>query len=103
MEDNEFYKMLSDLEVNSSQINFEDFLRIFSRLKKANMDEDDQDTLAAFVAVGGEDNGDGYVDAGKLIEIIKKEFELTVDIEKMIETIDEDRSGKIEFLSLIHI
>lgn len=49
------------------------------------------------MALGGEANGDGYIDAEKLIRIIKEEFEMTIDIEKLIQDIDEDGSGKIEY------
>lgn len=37
------------------------------------------------------------VDADKLIDIIKNEFELTIDIENLIKEIDEDGSGEIEY------
>jgi len=32
-----------------------------------------------------------------LIKTIKKDFQMTIDIERLIEKIDEDGSGKIEF------
>ena len=47
--------------------------------------------------MGGEPNGEGYIDAEKLIRIIKDEFEMTIDIEKLINDIDEDGSGQIEY------
>ena len=47
--------------------------------------------------MGGLPNGEGYIDAEKLIRIIKSEFEMTIDIEKLIRDIDEDGSGKIEY------
>ena len=47
--------------------------------------------------MGGEPDGDGAINAEKLIQIIKHEFEMTIDIEKLIEEIDEDGSGQIEF------
>ena len=47
--------------------------------------------------MGGQPNGEGYIDAEKLIRIIKSEFEMTIDIEKLINDIDEDGSGKIEY------
>ena len=40
--------------------------------------------LDAFVAMGGEQNGDGAINAEKLITTIKQEFEMTIDIEKLI-------------------
>lgn len=53
--------------------------------------------IDAFVAVGGNEDTSGKVDADKLIQIIKKEFELTIDIEGLIKEIDADGSGEIEF------
>ena len=43
--------------------------------------------------MGGESNGDGAINATKLIYTIKEEFEMTIDIEKLIKEIDEDGSG----------
>jgi Ca2+-binding EF-hand superfamily protein len=47
--------------------------------------------------MGGEPDGDGAINADKLIYTIKEEFQMTIDIEKLIEEIDEDGSGQIEF------
>ena len=47
--------------------------------------------------MGGSSSKDGYVDANKLIQIIKNDFEMTIDIEQLIRDIDEDGSGKIEY------
>ena len=45
------------------------------------------------MALGGQADKEGYIDAQKLIDIIKHDFEMTIDIEKLIEDIDEDGSG----------
>ena len=58
---------------------------------------DESELLDAYVAMGGEPDGGGCVDATKLIQTIKEEFQMTIDIEKLIEEIDEDGSGEIEF------
>ena len=47
--------------------------------------------------MGGQPNGEGSIDADKLIQIIKYDFEMTIDIEKLIKDIDEDGSGEIEY------
>ena len=47
--------------------------------------------------MGGMEDGDGSIDADRLIRIIKDEFEMTIDIEKLIADIDEDGSGEIEY------
>ena len=54
--------------------------------------------------MGGQEDGNGFIDADRLIKIIKEEFEMTIDIEKLIQDIDEDGSGEIEydeFMSLL--
>ena len=57
----------------------------------------DADLLDAYVAMGGDEDGGGCVHREKLIETIKKEFEMTIDIEALINEVDEDGSGEIEF------
>ena len=49
------------------------------------------------MAMGGEADGGGCVDADKLIATIKQEFEMTIDIVALIAEVDEDGSGEIEF------
>ena len=51
-----------------------------SEQQKSNDDE----LLDAFVAMGGQPNGDGFIDADKLIKTIKNDFEMTIDIENLI-------------------
>ena len=46
--------------------------------------------LDAFVALGGQPDKDGYVAKEKLIEIIKMEFELTIDMEDFLRKIGGD-------------
>ena len=57
----------------------------------------EEELLEAFVAMGGQPDGDGCINADKLIQTIKNEFEMTIDIEALIEEVDEDGSGEIEF------
>ena len=52
--ENELYKLISELdEANTGFIRFNDFLNIYLKQKIANLDEDDLDTIDAFVAIGG--------------------------------------------------
>ena len=53
--------------------------------------------------MGGDEDGGGCVDAKKLIETIKHEFQMTIDIEQLIEEIDEDGSGEIEFDEFVQL
>ena len=43
-----------------------------------------QDTIDAFVSLGGNEDMSGNVDALMLIKIIKDEFQMTIDIEALI-------------------
>ena len=65
--------------------------------REQEMGTSDDDLLDAYVAMGGDEDGGGCVDADKLIETIKNEFQMTIDIEALIKEVDEDGSGEIEF------
>ena len=52
------------------------FKRVIVEWKKKQfkLTMDEEETLDAFVACGGEPNGDGEVDVSRLVEIIKDQF-----------------------------
>ena len=87
---------MSDPE-NTGKIQFAQFKNIIMEKRENERGSSEQDLLDAFVAMGGQSDGDGAIDATKLIKTIKEEFEMTIDIEKLIQEIDEDGSGQIEF------
>ena len=87
---------MSDPE-NTGRIQFAQFKNLINEKRENERGSSEQDLLDAFVAMGGEPDGDGAIDATKLIKTIKEEFEMTIDIEKLIQEIDEDGSGQIEF------
>ena len=99
MDDQQVYKIASDLD--PSQSGFLDGIALKNLMveqeKRRLMGQDENELLDAYVAMGGESDGGGCVDATKLIKTIKEDFEMTIDIEKLIEEIDEDGSGEIEF------
>ena len=49
------------------------------------------------MALGGNADRSGNIDAQSLIDIIKTQFEMTIDIEGLIAEVDSDNSGKIEY------
>ena len=91
--------MLSDIDPdNSGLIAYGDLKgRVLERELARLKGSDESELLDAYVAMGGDQDGGGCVDARKLIMTIKDEFQMTIDIEKLIEEIDEDGSGEIEF------
>ena len=96
--DTQVFRMISEVDpTNSGVLNFHQFKELVSVKRENEKGSSDSDLLDAFVAMGGEADGGGCVDADKLISTIKKEFEMTIDIEALINEVDEDGSGEIEF------
>ena len=92
--DQEIFRLITDADPNNSgKIMYNAFKSIINERQQKDGADNEEDLLDAFVAMGGEPNGDGAIDADKLIRTIKEEFEMTIDIEKLIEEIDEDGSG----------
>jgi Ca2+-binding EF-hand superfamily protein len=82
---------------NTGNILFSQFKTLIVEKIENEAGSSEEELLEAFVAMGGEPDGDGAINADKLIYTIKEEFQMTIDIEKLIEEIDEDGSGQIEF------
>ena len=92
------YKMLAEADPsNTGMIEFLAFKKLVTEKYKSQQGSTKAELLEAFTAMGGEEDGDGCIDAEKLIQVIKYEFGMTIDIEALIEEIDEDGSGEIEF------
>ena len=98
-DDEDIFRLLSDIDPdNTGLIHYSDFkVRVLERELARLLGSDESELLDAYVAMGGDEDGGGCVDAKKLIQTIKHEFQMTIDIEKLIEEIDEDGSGEIEF------
>ena len=54
-------------------------------------------SVAAYVACGGNADKSGHVDRDVISKIIKIDFGLDIDIEKMMDAVDHDGSGEMEF------
>ena len=52
--------------------------------------------VATFVACGGQPDRTGHVNRSTLVRIIKDEFVLAIDIERLIDDVDTDGSGALE-------
>ena len=66
-------------------------------------DASDNDYLDAFVALGGQQDKEGSVSKETLIQILKAEFELTIDLEEMLRKIggDEEEIQYYQFCVLL--
>lgn len=94
----EVFAMWNEVDdMNTGKIDFNEFLRIYERHLMSKKDEDEQDMIDAFVAMGGNPDKSGQVDAERLINIIRHQFEMTINIEQLIQEIDENRNGQIDY------
>ena len=90
--------MISEADPNNTgQLTFFQFKQMIKTKREDERGSSDADLLDAYVAMGGDTDGGGCVDADMLINTIKNEFEMTIDIEALIQEVDEDGSGEIEF------
>lgn len=91
--------MISEVDDNmSGSIDFGEFIKVVeSQKKRASSDDDENDMIDAYVACGGQPDKSGHVKRDTLVKIIKHDFGLTIDIEDLINKIDSDGSGQIEF------
>ena len=91
--------MISEVDENmSGSIDFAEFLKVIENQKeRAENFDDESDMVDAFVACGGANDKSGNVKRETLVRIIKQDFGLTIDIEDLINKIDSDGSGEIEF------
>ena len=90
--------MISEYDPNNTgQLTFSQFKTLVTTKREEERGTSDADLLDAYVALGGDEDGGGCVDAALLIQTIKEKFEMTIDIEALILEVDEDGSGEIEF------
>jgi len=95
----ELFQMISEVDENmSGSIDFSEFLKVIENQKqRAENFDDESDMIDAYVACGGRVDRKGHVKRETLVNIILKDFGLTIDIEELINKIDSDGSGEIEY------
>ena len=96
--DTQVFRMIADVDPNNTGgLSFYAFKEIVMEKRESEKGTSDADLLDAYVAMGGDPDGGGCIDADQLIKTIKEEFEMTIDIVALIAEVDEDGSGEIEF------
>ena len=64
----EIFRMIAEADSqHTGQITYEQFKKVIADQKKNQSLTNEEDTLDAFVAMGGQPDGEGYIDADKLI------------------------------------
>lgn len=95
--DEELAAMIKSVDDDGSgEIEFTEFLKVIELNKEAAGDSDENDTVDAFVAMGGNPDKSGQVSTDKLRATVRA-FELTLDIEKLIDEVDKDGSGFLDY------
>mmetsp|Transcript_1642 Transcript_1642/g.3131 ORF Transcript_1642/g.3131 Transcript_1642/m.3131 type:complete len:169 (-) Transcript_1642:220-726(-) len=94
----ELFAMISQVDDHGSgSIDFGEMLKVIDVQKQKMAERDDsQDTLDAFIAMGGNPDKTGQISSDRLRKTIKQ-FELTIDIEQLIAETDVDGSGFIDY------
>jgi len=95
----ELFAMMAEVDDNmSGSIDFPEFLAVVESQKtQAEQLSKNNDLLDAFVACGGNADKTGSVSRETLVKIIKHDFQLTIDLEELIDSVDTDGSGEIEY------
>ena len=98
----EIFDLMCLAEVASEETNtlpFGEFLRLVTdRRQRLAEPVSEADLAMAFIACGGDpEDPESFVKKEKLVALVKGDFGLSIDISAMIESIDDDGSGQIEF------
>lgn len=88
---------------NPTSINQAQFKRVIGKQRRFQNKTNEDDTLDAFVALGGNPDKTGEIDTRRLKDIIKSQFEMTIDIDNLIKDVDEDDSGKIDYYEFVKL
>ena len=85
----ELFQMISEVDENmSGTIDFCEFLKVIEKQKeRASKFDDEGDMVDAFVACGGNADRTGIVLREKLVKIIRDDFGLIIDIEKLVDAL----------------
>ncbi|KAM3139247.1 hypothetical protein pb186bvf_008657 [Paramecium bursaria] len=78
-------KMINEVDsTGRGAIGREDFLKVIAYHKLVQQTSDEEDIKLAFIALGGNEDKSGSVDKQKLLNIIQNEFNLTIDLNRLI-------------------
>lgn len=96
----ELLRFMADVdEGGKGEIEFSEFLRAFEKQRGGSLSREEETDIAnAFRALGGNPDKSGFIDNSKMINTIRDKFGMTIKVEKLIEELDIDRDGKVNFV-----
>lgn len=102
--DEELFVMMTQVDKDGSkEIEFSEFLQAIQMNKAMSArSEDEADTLDAFVALGGNYDKTGKILVDRLHSILE-EFEMRIDIDRIIREVDKEGTGAIDFAAFKQI
>lgn len=53
--------------------------------------------MDAFLALGGNEDKSGSIDQGMFVKVVKNDFGMTINLNRLIEDLDVDRDGHLSF------
>ena len=97
--EDELLRFMADVdEGGKGEIEFSEFLRAFEKQRSGSLpEEDENDILHAFAALGGNLDKSGHVDSQKMIATVRDTFKMTIRVDKLIEELDADKDGRLNF------
>ncbi|GFH20166.1 dynein 18 kDa light chain, flagellar outer arm, partial [Haematococcus lacustris] len=86
------------LAILGQQPTEEELFVMIAQIKKAMSARpgSDQETIDAFVALGGNADTSGHISTSRLLSVVQ-EFELTLNVDKLLAELDADNSGQIGY------
>ena len=94
----ELYQIASAADTSGDgSISFSEFVALLESGANETEDQEEVETLEAFVALGGNPDKTGSVDTDKMKQIIS-DFGLTVEIDSLLDFLDTDKSGYVDYL-----
>jgi Ca2+-binding EF-hand superfamily protein len=95
----ELLRFMADVdEGGKGEIEFSEFLRAFEKQRGGSLShEEENDILHAFVALGGNHDTSGFLNNSQMISTVRDKFGLAIRVEKLIEELDTDKDGRINF------
>ena len=97
--DPELFQLIAEVDSNKSgTIDFEEFVQLIENQKaKSEKFDTGNEMVEAFVACGGQRDKTGFVKREDLTKIVRDDFGLEYDMDRLIDTVDKDGSGEIDF------
>ena len=72
-------------------------MRIYEEIIKIRGLHDEQEMIEAYNAVGGGPGKEGFISRIVIETIIKNDFEMTIDIKKLLDEVDDNGDGEIQY------